>query len=289
MLSDKNILVTGGEGFIGSKLVNALSEKNNVRIFDIKSGKDIKDFDSLLEATKNADIVFHLASLISVEESMKNPSKYIENVFCGGSNVLRAAAENNVKRFVFSSSSSVYGEGLSKEESPISPKSTYALLKAVFERQTEFYKKLETVSLRFFNVYGPGQKMNSDYSAVIPIFITRAIEGKDLVIFGDGKQSRDFVYVEDVVGACCLAAEKGSGLFNVGSGKATSINELADMIIELTDSKSKKVYKEAKQGEIFSSMADISKSKRVLGFNPQYDIREGLERTIKWFKKNRLQ
>lgn len=286
MLSNKNILITGGEGFIGSKLAKALSEENNVKIFDIKSGNDIMNFDFILKATRDIDVVFHLASLISVEESIRNPSKYIENIFDGGNNVLRAAAENNVKRFVFSSSASVYGEGLSSESSPIAPKSTYALLKAVFEKQMKLYDKLETVSLRFFNVYGPGQKINSGYSAVIPTFITNAIKNKDLIIFGNGEQSRDFVYVEDVVRACCLAANKGSGVFNVGSGKTTSVNELADIIIELSGSKSKRIYKDPKSGEIFASVSDISKSKSVLGFEPQYNIRDGLSRTIEWFKKN---
>lgn len=288
-MKNKNILITGGKGFIGSYLVEDLSKDNNVKVFDIQDGKDIKDFEILKRELKNVDVVFHLAGLISVEESMRKPLDYIENNIVGSYNLLKAASETGVKKIVFASSASVYGdypENPKKEDTLMIPKSPYAFAKITVERLMDKFNgnELKTISLRFFNIYGPRQKLNSSYAAVIPIFISKALNNEDLTIDGDGNQTRDFIYIEDIVSACILAAEKGSGVFNIGSGKPISINDIAKMIIELTGSKSKIRHVENRAGDIVHSLSDISKAKDTLGFEPKYDIRAGLKKTIEWFK-----
>jgi len=290
MIKNKNVLITGGKGFIGSHLVEALSNNNNVKIYDIKNGKDIRNFKLLKKELENIDFVFHFAALISVEESIRNPLEYIETNIIGSYNVLKAALDNGVKKIIFSSSAAVYGDypkKPKKENMPIIPKSPYAFSKVTVERLMENFNNngLSTMSLRFFNVYGPNQKLNSSYASVIPIFIKRTLKNEDLIIYGSGKQTRDFIYVDDVANACILAAEKGSGIFNIGSGTPTSINELSNLIIELTNSKSKINYQRKREGDIVHSLADITKAKKYLGFKPKFDIRSGLENTIEWFKK----
>jgi UDP-glucose 4-epimerase len=215
--------------------------------------------------------------------------EYIETNAVGDYNVLKAALEAGVKKVIFASSAAVYGDhprNPKKENTYLIPKTTYSILKLTTEKIMETFRNdgLDTVSLRFFNIYGPGQKLNSSYAAVIPIFINRALKNEDLVIFGNGNQTRDFIYIKDVINACVLAAEKGSGEFNIGSGTSTSIKELADLIIELANSKSKIMYEKQREGDIIHSLADITKAKEVLGFKPSYDIRAGLKETIEWFK-----
>ena len=290
MIKNKNILITGGNGFIGSTLANQLVRDNCVKIYDIKGGKDIKNFKLLTKELRDVDIVFHFAALISVEEGTRKPLKYIETNIIGSYNVLKAALDNGVKKVIFPSSAAVYGDSPrnpKKELMPLIPKSPYAFSKVAVEKFMEIFRNngLNTISLRFFNVYGPGQKLNSSYSSVIPIFINRTLKNEDLIIYGNGKQTRDFVYVEDVINACNLAAERGSGVFNIGSGTPTSISELSNLIIELTSSKSKIIYERKREGDIVHSLADITKAKKYLGFKPKYGIREGLENTIEWFKK----
>jgi UDP-glucose 4-epimerase len=289
-LKDKSILITGGRGFIGNHLFRALSENNDVKIFDIVDGKDVKNFDLLKKELKNVDVVFHLAGLISVEESMRNPLGYIENNIIGSYNVLKAALENNVKKVVFASSAAVYGdypENPKKEDMHLIPKSPYAFSKVAAERFMENFNNngLSTISLRFFNIYGPEQKIDSSYASVIPIFITKALRNENLIIYGNGKQTRDFIYIEDIINALILASEKGSGVFNIGSGKPTSINELSNLIIELANSKSKIIHEKEREGDIIHSLSDISKANKILGFKPIYDLRTGLIETIEWFRK----
>lgn len=288
-MKNKNILITGGKGFIGSYLVETLSKDNNVKVFDIQDGKDIKDFELLKRELKNVDVVFHLAGLISVEESMRKPLDYIENNIIGSYNLLKSASETGVKKIVFASSASVYGdypENPKKEDMPLIPKSPYAFAKITVERLVDKFNgnELKTVSLRFFNIYGPGQNVNSAYAAVIPIFIKKALNNEDLIIYGDGNQTRDFIYIDDVINACVLASEKGSGAINIGSGIPISVNEIAKLIIELTNSKSKIRHIENRSGDITHSLSDISRAKDLLGFEPKYDIRTGLKKTIEWFK-----
>ena len=292
MIKNKNVLITGGKGFIGSHLVKALSNNNNVKIYDIKNGKDIRNFKLLKKELENIDFVFHFAALISVEESIRNPLEYIETNIIGSFNVLKAASETGVKKVIFSSSAAVYGDypkNPKKENMPIIPKSPYAFSKVATEKFMEIFRNngLNTISLRFFNVYGPGQKLSSSYASVIPIFIKKTLKNEDLIIYGSGKQTRDFIYVDDIANACILAAEKGSEVFNIGSGKSFSINELSNLIIELTDSKSKIKNDKQREGDIVHSLADITKAKKYLGFKPRYGIREGLENTIEWFKNQK--
>ena len=274
MLTNKNILITGGEGFIGGHLARFLAKNNNVKIFDIKTGKDIRNLDLLEKELKGIDYVFHFAGLISVEESIRKPLEYIENNLIGSYNVLKASLNAHVKKVIFASSAAVYGdnpENPKNENTYPIPKSPYSILKLTVEKLMKMFRTdgLDTISLRFFNVYGPGQKLNSSYSSVIPIFISRALKNDNLVVLGDGKQTRDFIYIEDIINACILASVKGSGEFNIGSGKQTSINDIAKIIIELTNSKSKILNKKQREGDIVHSLADISKAKEVLGFQPK--------------------
>jgi UDP-glucose 4-epimerase len=292
MIKNKNILITGGNGFIGINLANQLNKNNYVKIYDIKGGKDIKNFKLLTKELRDVDIVFHFAALISVEESTRKPLEYIETNIIGSYNVLKAALDNGVKKVIFSSSAAVYGDSPrnpKKELMPLIPKSPYAFSKVAVEKFMEIFRNngLNTISLRFFNVYGPGQKLNSSYSSVIPIFIKRALKNEDLIIYGSGKQTRDFIYVDDVTNACILAAEKGSEIFNIGSGTPTSINELSNLIIEITNSKSKIKNDKQREGDIVHSLADITKAKKYLGFKPRYGIREGLKNTVEWFKNQK--
>jgi len=288
-MKNKNIIITGGEGFIGSRLYELLSKDNNVKIFDIKSGKDIRDFELLKRELKNVEIVFHLAGSISVEESMKKPLVYIENNIIGSYNMIKASLESGVEKFVFASSAAVYGnytENPKKEDMQLIPSSPYAFSKVTTEKFMDRFNSdgLNTVSLRFFNVYGPKQDINSPYAAVIPIFIKKALKNEDLIIYGDGNQTRDFIYIDDIVNACILAAEKGSGVFNIGSGVSISINDIAKLIIELINSKSRIIHEKERQGDIIHSLTSITKANRILGFAPKYDIRTGLKNTIEWFK-----
>jgi len=288
-LKNKNVLITGGRGFIGSHLARTLAKNNTVKIFDIKNNKDIKNFDLLRKELKDIDYVFHFAGLIFVDESIKKPLDYIENNIIGSHNVLRAALECGIKKVIFSSSAAVYGdspENPKKEDMLLKAKSPYAFSKIIVENLMKIFNKnygLNTISLRIFNVYGPGQNPNSPYAAVIPIFIKNALLNEDLIIYGDGKQVRDFIFIDDVIIANILAAEKDSGVFNIGSGVTTTINKLANLIIELTGSKSKITYEKPKEGDILHSLADITNAKKILGFKPKYSLEGGLKNTIEYF------
>ncbi len=291
MIKNKKILITGGRGFIGSHLSKELSKDNIVKIFDIKDGKDIRKFDLLKRELKDVDYVFHLAALVSVEESMRKPIETVEININGGLNLLEASIRNNVKKIIFSSSSAVYGDlpgSPKKENAPLEPKSSYAISKIIFEKLLKLFfetQGLKTTSLRYFNVYGPGQDPNSQYAAVIPIFIKNALKNNDLTIYGDGNQ-RDFIFIKDVINANILAAESDScGVFNIGSGVETKINDLAKLIIELTNSKSKIKHVEKREGDVFQSLADITEAKK-LGFSPKYKLTDGLKESINWFKNN---
>jgi len=291
MMKNKNILITGGMGFIGSNLANELAKNNNVKIYDIKNGGDIKNFKLLKKELRDIDYVFHFASLISVEESMKKPLDYIENNIIGSLNVLKSSLSCEVKRVIFSSSAAVYGDSTKtpiKEATMLNPKSIYAFTKIAVENLMKIFNEncgLSTISLRFFNVYGPEQKINTSYASVIPMFINRALKNKDLIIYGNGKQTRDFIFIKDIINANILAAKSNYyNTLNIGSGTKTTINNIANLIINLTNSKSKIKYEKSRSGDILHSIANIDKAKKSLNFKPKYNLEKGLKETIEWFK-----
>ena len=287
------MLVTGGAGFIGSNLVDQLIlDGNEVHVIDnFISGKkencndkaiyhklDISNVDSIDELKKifnDVDTIFHCAALARVQPSIVDPLKYEVNNTLGLMNVLKAATDAKVRRLVYSASSSAYGptDNLpSKESDPINPISPYANQKYYGELCCRMFSEvygIETVSLRYFNVYGERQNLGGAYATVVGIFINQILEGKPLTINGDGSQRRDFTYVKDVVSANILASNSlkvGSGeVINVGSGKNISINDLADML-----SKNKKYMKPV--NEPFANLADIRKAKILLNWEPLVDL-----------------
>ena len=302
-----NVLVTGGLGFIGSHIVEELDKQNHkIKIIDnFRTGNinnipksrnitiirgDILDYNLLKKELKDIDYVFHLAAIVSVVESIQDPESTLMTNTIGTLNVLKACVENKVKKIIISSSSAIYGDNptkLKKENLFPDPKCTYALSKLDDEYLAKtFYEvhDINYVCLRYFNVFGPRQDPSSPYSGVISIFSSKTTKNEDLIIYGTGKQTRDFIFVKDIVKANLLAMEKGQGVYNVGTGKSTSINELANSIIKLTKSKSKIIYKEARKGGIMHSTADISKTKKELNFAPQYKLEDGLKLTLKYFK-----
>lgn len=288
------VLVTGGAGFIGSHVVEQFDD---VRVLDnLSSGfrenvkdsaefikGDVTNFNIVNKAMKDVDYVFHLAAFISVPESMIFPEKAYEVNVKGTENVLKAAKENGVKKVIFTSSAAVYGSNSDlplKEDAILKPLSPYGNTKTEGERLCEKYG---AVRLRPFNAFGPRQNPKSSYSGVISIFIDNALQNKDLVIYGDGSQTRDFVFVEDVVKANLLMMKKGNGVYNVGTGRQVSINELAEKAIKLTNSKSKIRHVNERKGDIKHSLADVSKIKDI-GFEIENSFEEGLKKTIEWFK-----
>ena len=310
-MKDRHIVVTGGAGFIGSNIARDLSRENKVVVFDdLSTGNlenirdliddeiitfvegNVNDLEILNKIFRNIDYVFHQAAIPSVPRSVKDPIKINEANINGTLKVLFAAKENNIKKVIYASSSSVYGDTptLPKNEamkpSPLSP---YAVSKLAGEYYcqvfTEVYR-LYTVSLRYFNVYGPHQDPLSKYAAVIPNFIARILDDKPPIIFGDGFQTRDFTFVKDVVNANILAAESNAhGIFNIASGKRISINELASLIMDIIGKELDLEYSSPRSGDIKHSLADISKAKEKLYYNPGFSIEDGLQETIKWFKK----
>ena len=307
----KNVVITGGAGIIGSNLVRKLSYENNVTVIDNLStghlknlqdlidsdkikfiGGDITDLDLLDKIFREIDYVFHEAAIPSVPRSVTDPiGSNFANVN-GTLNVLVAAKDNNVEKVVYASSSSVYGDTPTlpkKEDMNPCPMSPYAVSKLTGEYYcqvfTEVYN-LPTVQLRYFNVYGPKQDPSSEYAAVIPKFITSTLEDKPPRIFGDGKQTRDFTFVDDVVNANILSAEsKTCGVSNIASGKRISIDELAESIIEICGKNLSPVHEDPRPGDIKHSLADISKAKERINYEPNFNLMEGLKETIKWLQK----
>jgi len=311
MLKDKRIVVTGGAGFIGSNLARNLCNNNEVIVIDnlitgnfnnIKDLVDknklnfingsITDIDLLKKSLKGIDFVFHQAAIPSVPRSVKDPISSNNANINGTLNVLVAAKENDVKKVIYASSSSVYGDTptLPKKENmnpcPLSP---YAVSKLSGEYYcnvfTEVYG-LKTVCLRYFNVYGPRQDPTGDYAAVVPKFIEKILSDNSPIIYGDGKQSRDFSYVDDVVQANIKAAETTScGVFNIADGKKITINKLAELLMEIIGKDLKIIYNPPRPGDIKHSVADISKATKMLNYNPIYDLKKGLSEAVKWFQK----
>jgi UDP-N-acetylglucosamine/UDP-N-acetylgalactosamine 4-epimerase len=313
--SDK-FLITGGAGFIGANLseyllqhgfeIRILDDLSNGREKNIKELKskydfdfiegDIQDLNLCIEATKGIDYVLHQAAWGSVPRSIEMPLKYDSVNIHGTLNMLEAAKENEVKKFVYASSSSVYGDEKSlpkyegKEGKPLSP---YAITKKVNELYAKNYFDLyglETVGLRYFNVFGRRQDPYSTYAAVIPIFVRELLNNKAPTINGDGNQTRDFTYIDNVIEAnlkSCVADRKASGeSFNIAFGKNITLNDLYEIICELLGKKINPVYGEPRKGDIPHSLADISKAKELLGYDPKIDVYEGLNRTMEWYINN---
>jgi nucleoside-diphosphate-sugar epimerase len=313
-------LVTGGAGFIGSNLTEALvAQGGTVRVLDnFSAGKrenlrfqgsenieviegDIRDFDTCRRALKGVEVVFHEAALGSVPRSIEDPPKTHDVNITGTLNMLIAARDAAVKRFVFASSSSVYGDKAGSEGEECTakneamktePLSPYGISKLAAEEYCRIFYPLyglETVSLRYFNVFGPRQSHLSEYAAVIPRFIEALLGGCQPIIFGDGGQSRDFTFVRDVVNANLLAARVpgiGGEVLNVACSRRHSLLDLLGELRSITSSAIEPRFEEARQGDIRHSMADISRARQRMGFEPAWSFRKGLELTVDWYRKN---
>jgi UDP-glucose 4-epimerase len=304
-------LVTGGAGFIGSHLVEALlSDGCKVRVLDnLSTGNlrnlepvmdhitfyknDIREPEMLEEAAEGCEVIFHLAAVVAVQQTISNPieSAMINDI--GTINVLEAARARNVRRVVLASSCAVYGDDprLPKKETMTPrPASPYAVQKLSAEHYARVYFDLfglETVSLRFFNVYGPRQDPSSPYSGVISKFMANAVSNQAPVIYGDGIQSRDFVYVKDVVMANLLAAgtdNLAGNVFNVGTGSDVLINRLWELIAGLGGQRLAPRYEPARSGDIMHSLAGMELTQSILNFNIDFTLEEGLQKTFDWYR-----
>jgi len=312
-LTDKTfkVVITGGAGFIGSHIAAYWSGRGaQVHIIDnLRSGfvsniggikgvlfhkGSITDRGLVFDVLKDSDYVFHLAALVSVIESVKKPAECVDINVKGLLNVLDASKDYDVKKVVLSSSAAVYGDN------PVSPKTTdmkpapkspYGITKLDGELYLAMYHdlyNLGSVSLRYFNVFGPGQDPKSQYSAAIPIFVNRALKNQPIIIYGDGEQTRDFIFVEDVVKANILAATNPdvTGTFNVATGRAVSINQIVGLVLEETKSKSVIYYEQERPGDIKHSLASIELTKAVFQFEPEYDLEKGIRETVRYFINN---
>jgi len=294
------IIVTGGSGFIGSHLCDALSQKNEVIAFDnlsagrkenLAEGKarlvkaDILDEAALKNEMKGADIVFHEAAMVSVPLSLQNPESCMKINVQGTANVLKAANDAGVKKVVLAGSAAVYGTELkhpAKEGDAGGFKSPYAISKFQMEEWARKYAAdggMRTIVLRYFNVYGTRQDPKSPYSGVISKFIGCVRQGSQIVIFGDGKQTRDFVHVSDVVAANILAMNsKKSGTYNIASGKTCTLLDVISALERISGKKPSVKFEKAREGDIKDSSADITLAKKELGFAPKVFLEEGLKR-----------
>lgn len=308
-------LVTGGAGFIGSNICNRLvSDGCFVRVVDnLLTGKktnlagildkiefikaDMGDENVARTAMKDIDMVLHQGALPSVPRSVDDPAATHRHCVDATFTLLLAARDAKVKRFVYASSSSAYGDTptLPKVETMLpSPLSPYAAAKLAGEYYCSvFYNVfgLQTISLRYFNVFGPHQDPTSQYAAAIPAFVTSILKDKPPTIYGDGEQSRDFTYVDNVVEANLLAARarKAAGeVINIACGQAITVNEIIDMINEILGKNIKPIYAAPRPGDVKHSLADISLAKKLIKFKPKVSFRQGLEKAIDWYRKNLL-
>jgi UDP-glucose 4-epimerase len=302
----KKALVTGGAGFIGSHLAEELARRGyQVTILDdLSTGKkgnieallkgeevsfvegSITDLSLLQRLFSNIDLVFHLAAIPSVPRSIENPLASHEANATGTLNVLLAARDSGVKKLVYASSSSVYGDTPTlpkREDMPPNPQSPYAVTKLAGEYYCRVFQGvygLPTACLRYFNIYGPRQDPDSPYAAVIPLFVSRILEGKPPIIFDDGEQTRDFTFVKDAVAATILAAESdAAGIFNIGTGNRVTINRLAGLVLKAVGKNLEPLYQEPRPGDVKHSLAAISRA-QGFGYKPQYSLEDGLRETV---------
>lgn len=304
-------LVTGGAGFIGSHIATALVERGEkVRVLDnLSMGKlenlaalqgkfefiegDIADPDAVARAMKDVEVVFHQAALASVPMSLENPLATHRACVTGTVTVLKAAVDAKVRRLVYAASSSAYGDQptSSKRETDLpQPLSPYAAAKLAGEYYLQaFYHSfgLETVGLRYFNVFGPRQDPDSPYSAVIPIFVTRLLSGKPPIVYGDGLQSRDFTFVGNVVKGNLLASEApavAGKIINLADGRQTTLLRLIELLNEMLGTNTKVDFQPARVGDVRESLADITLARKLLNFHPEVELEEGLRRTIHYYR-----
>ncbi|HEX8997640.1 MAG TPA: SDR family oxidoreductase [Ktedonobacterales bacterium] len=300
-------LVTGGAGFIGSHLVDGLlAAGHQVRVLDDLStgseinlrahrGKlrilrgDLRDRDAVRAAMADVEVVFHLAAISSVQRSIVDPVESIDVNVRGAMQALQVAQESGVRRVIIASSAAVYGDSealpLSERAAP-NPQSPYAVHKLACEHLCKVFTQmygLETVALRYFNVYGSRQRPDAEYAAAIPRFVERLRHNQEPVIYGDGEQTRDFIHISDVVRANLLAAESAAAngqVMNIASGAATSVNNVVSTLTDLLGASVKPRFEPTQPGDIRESVADISLARRLLGFEPQVSLRDGLARLL---------
>jgi len=304
------VLVTGGAGFIGSHLVEELLRRgDSVRVLDdFSTGRrenlaslpgepeiveaDLRDARRVQEAARGVEWVFHLAAFISVSQSMIDPQTCFDINVGGTVNLLEAARQAGVRKVVLASSTAVYGDTdvfPTTEETPLAPLSPYALSKQVNELYAGLYTRtfgLPVAALRFFNVYGPRQRPDSPYAAAIPIFISRLLAGQPIVIFGDGGQSRDFIFVKDVVRANLMVAESdvAGDAYNVCSGRETTILDLMEELSEVSPRQPEVRHEAPRPGDIYRSVGNPEKAARAFGFRAQTSLADGLAATLEWMK-----
>ena len=320
IIENSKVLVTGGAGFIGSNIIEALLKQNNkvVCLDNFSTGKrkniesfltndnfqliegDIRKFDDCTKAVKKVDFVLHQAAIGSVQRSIKDPQTTNSVNIDGFLNMLIATKNEGIKRFVYATSSSIYGDhkDLPKIEERIgTPLSPYAITKYVNELYAKVFSELyqiETIGLRYFNVFGKRQDPEGEYAAVIPKFISLLLKNKSPVIYGDGNQSRDFTYIDNVISINQLAAltqnkNAINTVYNVAYGENITINALTETLKEVLSRFDKKIlnikpeYNKERPGDIKHSLASIDKGKKLLGYNPQYSLKEGLKLAIGWY------
>ncbi len=311
-----NIAVTGGAGFIGSHLCAKLLERgdkvvcidnfytgvekniepliNNDRFRLVKC--DVRDREKLEQVFKqeNIDLIYHYAAVVGVKRTIENPREVLDVNIQGGLSVLEAALSSGCEKVINISSSEVYGSPIEvpeREDSPKNVETPYSISKLVVEKYAHIYYEkhgVKTTSLRLFNIYGPRQK-RPPYGCVMGIFISRVLQNKPPIIFGDGFQTRDFTYIEDCIQSSIIAAESddtNGEVFNIAAGRPVTILDLAELVIESCNKKLKPVFEPPREFEIRHRFADISKMRTILGYKSAYGLKEGLSRTIEWYKQN---
>ena len=312
----KQYLVTGGAGFIGSHIVRALLEQGaSVRVLDnFSSGKrenlsglenlknggrlevregDVRDASAVADASRGVEIIFHEAAFVSVPESMEKPQDCFDVNITGTSVLFEAARKAGVRRAVIASSAAVYGDSDALplvEDTPLRPMSPYAVSKRVDEMYAALYTQsfgFEVATLRYFNVYGPRQRPDSMYAAAVPIFIQRMIDNKPVTVFGDGGQTRDLIFVGDVVRANLIASEHPEApgkIFNVCTGEETRLLDLLDVIHKIFPSAPDHVFAEPRAGDIYKSLGSPARAEKIIGFKAQTKLADGLKETAEWMK-----